>query len=182
MTTGEQKRYLKQYADRIDKILYKPVTFSKTLKALSEKEEQAEEARQIYFEELHILVAEDNPINQSLIINVLKRMGIEVTIANDGREALELRKSQHYDMIFMDIKMPVMGGIEATAKILSYERSSHEAHIPIIALTANALAENRASYLGAGMDGYLSKPIKLDALRGIFLDYFEEKIIERVEV
>ena len=176
LSTGDQKRNLKRYGTRIDKILYKPVNFTKTLKALSDKEEGVENEEQIRFENIHVLVAEDNPINQKLIINVLNRLGVEVSIANNGQEALEERMAHSYDMIFMDIEMPVMGGMEATGKILSYEHSSGREHVPIIALTANALSGDRERYLGAGMDGYLSKPIELDALRGILKSYFEERI------
>jgi len=178
ISTSDQKRTLKHYGSRIDKILYKPITFTKTIKALSDKEESTERKKQIHFKNIHVLVAEDNLINQKLIINVLKKIGIEVSIAKNGQEALEHRMREEYDMIFMDIEMPVMGGMEATVKILSYERSNGKRHIPIIALTANALTGDKAKYLGAGMDGYLPKPIELEALREIFEAYFEEKIVE----
>ncbi len=101
-----------------------------------------------------------------------------MSIANNGQEALEHRMRKQYDMIFMDIEMPVMGGMEATLKIISYERNSGKTHTPIIALTANALAGDKEKYMGAGMDGYLSKPIQLDTLRDIFREYFEERIVE----
>ena len=180
MTTGDQKRNLMPCKSYIDKILYKPVNFSKTLKSLSDKEDIAESKQQINFHNIHVLVAEDNLINQKLIINVLNGIGVEVSIANNGQEAVENRIKNEYDMIFMDIQMPVMGGMEATLKILSHERSNNEKHIPIIALTANALSGDREKYLGAGMDGYLSKPIEIDALRDIFREYFEERIVEIV--
>ncbi len=178
MSTGNQKRNLKHYRSHIDKILYKPINFTKTLKALSDKEDSSESKKQISFENIHVLVAEDNLINQKLIINVLNRIGVEVTIANNGQEALEHHLREKYDMIFMDIEMPVMGGMEATGRILSYERNSGKRHTPIIALTANALAGDKEKYIGAGMDGYLSKPIQLDTLRDIFEEYFEERIVE----
>ncbi|QOR60977.1 ATP-binding protein [Sulfurovum sp. ST-21] len=182
ISTGEQKKNLRRYGSRIDKILYKPVTFTKTLKALRDKEESTEQKKQIYFKDIRVLVAEDNPINQKLITNVLNKAGIEVCIAKNGQEALEYRMREAFDMIFMDIEMPVMGGMEATAKILSYEHSSGKEHIPIIALTANTLSGDKAKYMGAGMEGYLSKPIELEALREIFSTYFEEKIIVESEV
>ena len=179
ISTGDQKRNLKRYRSQIDKILYKPINFTKTLKALSNKEDSSENKKQINFENIHVLVAEDNLINQKLIINVLNRIGVEVSIANNGQEALEYRMSENdYDMIFMDIEMPIMGGMEATGKILSYERNNGKGHIPIIALTANALAGDKEKYIGVGMDGYLPKPIQLDTLRDIFKKYFEERIIE----
>ncbi len=177
VSTSDQKRNLKRYGSSIDKILYKPVTFTKTLKALSDKEESSEEKENIHFENIHVLVAEDNLINQKLIINVLNRIGVEVSVANNGLEALEHRMADAYDLIFMDIEMPVMGGIEATAKILNYERTQKLLHVPIIALTANALSGDKEKYLGVGMDDYLSKPLKLDALRAILEHHFEERIV-----
>lgn len=178
ISSGDQKRALKRYGPLVDKILYKPVNFTKTLKALSDKEEISDAKRNIIFKNLHILVAEDNAINQKLITNVLNRLGIEVSIVNNGEEALESRKDNSYDMIFMDIEMPIMGGMESTANILNYERSNHQKHIPIIALTANALAGDREKYMGAGMDGYLAKPIELATLRELLVEYFEDKIVE----
>ncbi len=178
MSTGDQKRRLKQYTSRINKILYKPVNYSKTLKALSEKEEVVEAKTNILFENVHILVAEDNLINQKLIRNVLDRLGVEVTIANNGAEALNLRMENEYDMIFMDIEMPVMGGMESSAKIISYERMTGKIHIPIVALTANALAGDREKYMSAGMDGYLSKPIQLDLLKNLLTEHFSERMKE----
>ncbi len=178
LSTGDQKRNLKRYRARIDKILYKPINFTKTLKMLSDKEEVSQSSKKITFADIHILVAEDNVINQKLILNVLNRLGVEVTIANNGLEAMEQRMENEYDMIFMDVEMPVMGGMEATAKILNYERKNDIEHIPIVALTANALSGDREQYIGAGMDDYLSKPIELEVLNDLLKDYFEERIIE----
>lgn len=178
MSTGDQKRNLNRYKSYIDKILYKPINFTKTLKVLNDKEDITETKQKITFENLHILVAEDNLINQKLIINVLQRLGIKVSIANNGQEALDLRKENKYDMIFMDIEMPVMGGMEAMGNIISHERSKHKKHIPIVALTANALSGDRDKYIGAGMDGYLSKPIELEALNRLFQEYFEDRIVK----
>ncbi len=178
MSTGDQKRSLKRYQSSIDKILYKPINFTKTLKILTNKVESSESERKIIFENLHVLVAEDNIINQKLLLNVLHRLGVEVSIANNGQEALESRMKHAYDIIFMDIEMPVMGGMEATGQILTYERKHDKKHIPIVALTANALSGDREKYMGAGMDDYLSKPIHLDALNELLERYFKEKIVE----
>jgi signal transduction histidine kinase/CheY-like chemotaxis protein len=178
LSTGDQKRNLKRYRTHIDKILYKPINFTKTLKMLSDKEEAAQSKQQVMFKDLHVLVAEDNQINQKLILNILNKLGIEVSIANNGLEALEMRMENTYDMIFMDVEMPVMGGMESTGKILGYERKNNKVHIPIVALTANALTGDREKYIGAGMDGYLSKPIELEALNELLIAHFEEKIVE----
>jgi CheY-like chemotaxis protein len=178
MSTGDQKRNVKRYRSKIDKILYKPVNFTKTVKALNKNNDLLEKKTKIAFENVHILVAEDNVINQKLIQNVLSRLGIEITVANNGKEALEERMHNVYDMIFMDIQMPVMGGLEATGNILSYERHNKEIHVPIIALTANAVSGDREKYMGAGMDDYLSKPIELEQLNSILKTYFEDRMIE----
>ena len=178
ISTGDQKKNLKRYKSQIDRILYKPVNFTKTLRMLNDKEDTSDTKQNITFKNVHVLVAEDNKINQKLILNVLNRFGIEVTIANNGQEALDHRMKNEYDMILMDIEMPVMGGMEATGQIISYERNNHQTHIPIIALTANALAGDREKYMSAGMDSYLSKPIDLDALNHLFETYFEDRIIQ----
>lgn len=180
LSTGDQKRNLKRYQSRIDKIMYKPVNFTKTLKMLSDKEEMGESKEKITFENVHVLVAEDNLINQKLILNVLNRLGVQVSMANNGLEALEKRMENNYDMIFMDVEMPVMGGMEATGKILGYERKNAKEHTPIIALTANALSGDKEKYLGAGMDGYLSKPIELEALNALLIAHFEERMLDNL--
>ncbi len=179
MSTGDQKRNLKQYKSHIDRILYKPINFTKTLKALSDKEDISEVKQKTTFENVHILVAEDNLINQKLILNILNRIGVEVSIVNNGKEALEDRMENEYDMIFMDIQMPVMGGMEATGNILSYERRHNKTHIPIVALTANAVSGDKEKYLGTGMDGYLSKPIELEELHLLLHNYFKDRIVEK---
>jgi len=121
-------------------------------------------------DEIHVLVAEDNPINQKLIQVVLKKLGLKVTLADNGEKAVEARKQNHYDMIFMDIQMPVMGGVEATHEILVYEKEQGEAHIPIIALTANALSGDREKYINEGMDDYTTKPLDVKLI---------EKLVEK---
>lgn len=176
MSTGDQKRNLKRYKSQIDRVLYKPVNFTKTLKMLSDKEETYEGHTNVHYPGVHVLVAEDNLINQKLILNVLNKIDIEVTIANNGKEALDLRMQGEFDMIFMDIEMPVMGGMEATGKIINYEKHSGKEHIPIVSLTANALSGDREKYIGAGMDSYLSKPIQLETLHKILWLYFEDRI------
>ncbi len=178
MSTGDQKKNLKRYKSRINRILYKPINFTKTLKILNDKEELSETEKKITFENVHVLVAEDNLINQKLILHVLNGLGIEVSIVNNGQEALEHCMANEYDMIFMDIQMPVMGGMEATANILSYERSNGKTHTPIVALTANALAGDREMYMAAGMDSYLSKPIQLESLNLLLQEYFTDRIVK----
>ena len=119
-----------------------------------------------------VLVVEDNIINQDLIKDTLSLYGVQVAIANNGQEAVDFYKdNNNINMIFMDINMPVMGGIEATQEILSYENISRITHTPIIALTSNSIAGDKQKCLEAGMDGYLSKPFQISALENI-LEHF----------
>ncbi len=112
---------------------------------------------------LQILLVEDNPMNQHLTTLLLERAGHWVTVAHDGREAVELWRAGSFDLILMDIQMPEMDGFETTARIRSLERQ-RDTHTPIIALTAHALREDRERCIAAGMDGYLSKPIRAGKL------------------
>jgi CheY-like chemotaxis protein len=108
---------------------------------------------------LHILLAEDNAINQHLAVKLLEKAGHRVTVANNGIEALGALTRGTFDLILMDMQMPEMGGVEATIRIREQERQ-HGGHIAIIAMTANATQKDRENCLEAGMDGYLSKPLQ----------------------
>jgi signal transduction histidine kinase len=110
-----------------------------------------------------ILVAEDNLINQKVIRMILEKMGVFVVIANHGMEAITLLKENEFDLILMDIQMPILDGIETTIKIRKME--GIKSKIPIIALTADAYPEIREQSLKAGMDDYISKPFKNEILR-----------------
>ena len=112
---------------------------------------------------LSILLVEDNQINQVVAVRMLEKDGQNVQVASDGREALEKLASLHFDLVLMDVQMPVMGGFEATAAIREMEKGSGR-HLPVIALTAHAMNGDRERCLAAGMDGYLSKPIRRKAL------------------
>jgi CheY-like chemotaxis protein len=112
-----------------------------------------------------VLLAEDTPINQTLQTILLNRMGYEVSIANNGLEAVEAFQSGAFDLVLMDIQMPEMGGIEATRLIREHESAHQARSTPIIAVTANALKGDRESYLAAGMNGYVSKPISQESLK-----------------
>jgi CheY-like chemotaxis protein len=108
---------------------------------------------------LNILLAEDNAVNQMLATRMLEKMGHTVVLAQTGKAAVEAQATQRFDLIFMDVQMPEMDGYEATAAIRERERATGE-HIPIIAMTANAMVGDRERCLRAGMDKYLSKPIR----------------------
>ena len=108
---------------------------------------------------LNILLAEDNEVNQELAIDLLQSWGHRVTVADNGHIALDLFRERRFDLVFMDVQMPVMSGFEAVAAIRKYERQTGT-HTPIIALTAYAMKGDREKCLAAGMDGYLSKPLR----------------------
>ena len=112
---------------------------------------------------LRVLLAEDNAVNQKLMLHVLEKRGYSVTLAADGLLALEAYKRQSFDLVLMDIQMPGMGGFEATQAIREFEEATGR-HIPIIALTAHAMKGDRERCLEAGMDDYLTKPIQKAAL------------------
>jgi CheY-like chemotaxis protein len=115
---------------------------------------------------LSILVAEDNPISQKLITALVKQGGHEVTVCANGAAVLEMVQQQAFDLILMDIQMPELDGLRATAEIRRREQRTLE-HIPIVAMTAHAMAGDRERCLGAGMDGYIAKPIHPGELRAL---------------
>jgi CheY-like chemotaxis protein len=110
-----------------------------------------------------VLLAEDNEINQMVAVDTLNLLGYQVDIARDGIEALDLAGTKPYRAILMDCQMPRMDGYTATAELRKREHGDR--HIPIIAMTAHALAEDRQRCLAAGMDDYLAKPIDPEKLR-----------------
>lgn len=109
---------------------------------------------------LRILVAEDNPVNQKIATKILAKLGYTATLANHGKEVMELVGQEHYDIILMDVQMPEMNGLEATRMI----RTCLDVQPVIIALTANAMQGDRDECMQAGMDDYMSKPIQLNEL------------------
>ena len=112
---------------------------------------------------LNILVAEDNEVNQQVIQLALTRLGHQMTLAKNGRIALELWRKSRFDLILMDVQMPEMDGLTATKQIRSEESGNN--HTPIIAVTANAMVSDRDQCLDAGMDDYITKPINIEQLQ-----------------
>jgi signal transduction histidine kinase/CheY-like chemotaxis protein len=112
---------------------------------------------------LHILLAEDNAVNQRVATRLLEKQGHHVRVANNGREAVDALLEERFDLILMDVQMPEMDGFEATAAIRKQERSIDD-HIPIIAMTAHAMKGDRERCLEGGMDDYISKPIQSEIL------------------
>ncbi|MCK4943293.1 MAG: response regulator, partial [Candidatus Aminicenantes bacterium] len=154
--------------------LVKPVKQTELLDAimliLGNKEQQEESTEVITrhtirerCQSLRILLAEDNLINQKVVAKFLEKMGYQVSIAQNGVEAVSKVKKENFDLILMDIQMPEMDGFEATVAIRKIEKTSRK-HISIIALTAHALKGDREKCLNAGMDDYMAKPITSDKL------------------
>jgi signal transduction histidine kinase/ActR/RegA family two-component response regulator len=112
--------------------------------------------------ELSVLLVEDNAINQTVALTLLKRLGQRTSLADTGRKAVEMIAAGHYDLVFMDMQMPEMDGIEATKSVRHLDLKKQPR---IIALTANAFEADRERCLSAGMDGFISKPFRLDDLR-----------------
>jgi CheY-like chemotaxis protein len=120
---------------------------------------------------INALVVEDNLINQRLIRLLLKEYGLSVTCASDGDEAVEVCRSQKFDIVFMDIDMPIKDGILATQEIKAQEGLSPTKKMPIIALTALAMEGDREYILERGLDDYLSKPLTREKLEYILQKY-----------
>ncbi|MFK5975740.1 MAG: ATP-binding protein [Sulfurovum sp.] len=190
VTNGTLQNRIDPESHIIDDLVYAPMTKKKILKILNtftDRDRDKDislpnilEEKSISFDGMNILVAEDNKINQKLIRITLENLGINVNIANNGKEALHMRERDNkYDMIFMDIQMPIMTGVESTHAILAYESSNNIPHIPIVALTANALVGDKQKYIEEGMDNYLSKPIVIDELKEIISIYVKPN--EKVE-
>jgi two-component system, sensor histidine kinase and response regulator len=112
---------------------------------------------------LRILLAEDNAVNQMLAVRILRRRSHQVAVAANGREALDLFQKEPYDLVLMDVQMPELDGHEATALIRAKEQATGT-HIPIVAMTANAMKGDEERCLACGMDAYIPKPIRADRL------------------
>jgi PAS domain S-box-containing protein len=119
-------------------------------------------------ESLHMLLVEDNLVNQRVAKAILEKAGHVVTVANNGKEAVDASEQSEFDVILMDIQMPVMGGVEAIQRIRQRESDLQQSRIPIVALTAHAMPEDREKYLALGADGYVVKPlVRADLFRAI---------------
>ena len=172
------------------KVLYEPLNSSKIRSVLESYDAEAfntrkqKSSRRKKFDEknsrfaANVLVAEDNIINQKLIKRTLEDLGLTITLANNGLEAFEKRKNGEFDLIFMDIQMPVLDGMEATQEILDFEEDYDQAHVPIIALTANALKGDRERFMSVGMDEYTTKPLVRSDIINLLNNYLSHKIVE----
>ena|SRR5438105_166390 len=112
---------------------------------------------------LRILVADDSKVSRQLAVNLLKDLQHEVALAATGQQAVKAVQDEKFDLVLMDMQMPELDGVEATAKIRQHEKSTRS-HVPIIAVTADWTKGDRERCLAAGMDDYISKPIAPDEL------------------
>lgn len=170
--------------------LDKPVSEDKLLAVLSEllsSEGEGEAgpaaagsaaARLTPSRKLKILLAEDKIQNQMLVVALLEQWGHEIDLAGDGREAVESCRRNSYDVVLMDVQMPRMGGVEATQAIRGLEQEDGSRHTPIIAVTAHAMKGDRERCLDAGMDDYVTKPIRRQEL----FDAIERSVLSRASV
>ena len=136
----------------------------KTGKELASDKDKSELMK---FTNKKILLVEDNKSNQLFMSVILKKMDIKYDLAINGKDAIEKFIANQYDLILMDENMPVMNGIEATKHIIQYEQENTKIHTPIVALTANALKNDRTKFINAGMDEYLTKPLNRTALNKV---------------
>ena len=120
--------------------------------------------------QLRILLAEDNVVNQTLALRLLGKLGHQADVASNGKEALDLHARNRYDLVLMDVQMPIMGGFDATARIREREAAG-AARTPIVAMTAHAMKGDRERCLEAGMDGYLSKPVHAPDLVEVLIQH-----------
>jgi len=127
-----------------------------------------------------ILLAEDNPVNQQLAIKVLEKLGYNVELAKDGREAVAIAEKKSFDLILMDVQMPDISGFEATKEIREME-SKLDKRTPIIAMTAHAIQGYREKCLEGGMDGYISKPMHIDALKSTLEEFLSQSQMSKRE-
>ncbi|CAA6812729.1 MAG: Sensory box histidine kinase/response regulator [uncultured Sulfurovum sp.] len=192
LVTKLNKRHLVQKVlTKFAQVIYEPISFSKVEKSFNHLTQPKEEQVLIgnkrkdkfspnnrksmeLFSGIHALVVEDNPINQKMIQHTLKNLGISTECADNGKIGFEMYKEHHksYDIVFMDIQMPVMNGIESTQSIIAYEESKDLKHTPIVAVTANALKGDREHFMSEGLDEYVSKPIDLEKFIKVLKMYF----------
>ena len=195
LTKSYFMRKIESMALDIFKTIYEPLNNSKLKLALENynnenfKAKRAkEQARRKKFNadsskfDANVLVAEDNIINQKLIKRTLEDLGLTVDIASNGLEAFQKRKDGNYDLIFMDIQMPFLDGMEATQEILEYEEDYNQPHVPILALTANALKGDREKFLKAGLDEYTTKPLVRAEIVTLLNHFLADHIVDASEI
>jgi signal transduction histidine kinase/CheY-like chemotaxis protein len=168
--------------------IHEPLNITKLVKILQDIEHKSdfvgtEIARSVSRKDKYsVLVAEDNEINQKLIYKILEHLNFNITIVDNGQKAVDARKDKDFDLILMDIAMPVMDGVSATREILAYEKEHKLEHVPIVALTANALKGDREKFINNGLDDYLPKPTKEQQIKDLAIKYdiYNEQVTEHI--
>jgi len=178
------KKRIEELMGKIIRNIYEPVNYTKlkqllefyvqNTQKLNQKAAILANSENVKFK-AKALVAEDNIINQKLIKKTLEDFGLEVDLADNGLEAIEKFKKNRYDIIFMDIQMPVKDGIEALQEIHLYEKEMHLIPTPIIALTAHALKGDRERFMKKGFDEYITKPINRKDIETILKAFLPDK-------
>ena len=168
--------------------IYKPLNFTKTIRALEECLDDASASKEAAptvnrnFRGYKALVVDDNVVNQKLMVRILENMQMDVEVAFNGEEAVSCSQDTHFDIVFMDIQMPVMDGVEATRKLVAREQAEGRSHTPIIALTGNTEGEETERFIDAGMDGFMSKPFDMDMMLSYLNTYtVGKKLIHKME-
>jgi len=185
MVTGYGRQEVMQQAEKIglDGFLIKPVTpstlfdtimaaFGKEVARTNRTTGQQDAELTTGIQGAHLLLVEDNEINQQVAQEILEDAGLKVSIANDGQEAVDMVAKDSYDAVLMDIQMPVMDGFEATRTIRQNERFKD---LPIIAMTASAMTQDREDALTAGMNDHVAKPIDVKALFGVLSNFIKSR-------
>lgn len=179
MLTGLRQNNIQTLARNagIHRVLSKPVTSKQLRQIISQelKRQQEIHHRQLTDEgnlgRIRVLIAEDNQLSQKVIRGMMQKLGIEHTIVSNGREAVQAVMQQSFDIVLMDCDMPIMDGYTATQEIRRWEKQEHRHPMPILALTAHILEEQKQKALNAGMNKHLSKPIELGDLQSALLEY-----------
>ncbi len=171
------------------KVLKSPINQSKLYDTIIDilnpnvHNEVAIDTKKMKHSNISCLIAEDNPVNQHLMEAMLAQKGVKTKIVNNGQEAVdEIKSGIIYDIVFMDINMPVMNGIEATHKIINYEEENGLNHTPIVALTANAVSGDKEKFLEEGMDDYIPKPFEEYMLDRVLKKYIEMKVKRKATI
>jgi len=161
-------------------VIYEPITLPKVEHSLSHKKIVTFVKEDDFA--LHVLIVEDNVINQKVIKHTLKGLGVTSDIADNGKIGVEMFQKKQYDMVFMDIQMPVMNGVVATKEIIAYEERYNLDHTPIVAVTTNALKGDRELYLKSGMDEYIAKPISAEKFVSVIKQFYADKKVLNQEL
>jgi CheY-like chemotaxis protein len=178
MLTGLRQNNIQTLARNagIHRVISKPVTSKQLRQAISQelKRLQGVSRPELNNDDsqlgrIKVLIAEDNQLSQKVIRGMMQKLGIDHTLVNNGREAVQAVMREHFDIILMDCDMPFVDGYSATQEIRQWERQESREALPILALTAHILEEQKQKALNSGMNEHLSKPIELGDLQNALL-------------